>query len=254
MINWARSKASTVLLSAVSSLAIFEALSPTSVRADVTLTAKPAVVRIVTACIGQITIDDIERPYATGEIGTGFFVNASGYIVTNYHVVKLAGPSRKEACKQRLVRNVVKDITGAEITYEGFDSEPSLQDVPDEQREKVISLISQSEESLEGKSSLDFFSKVILQNGETLDFDTKKEGDDNIGKGKDIAVIKTETQQAPTLQFSRENTDPLEIRDEITVIGYPVAADVQDQSKFFSELFESENCLIVGNFVSVDGS
>lgn len=252
MVIRVRGKAFSTFMSVVSGLLLTEAslTAESQASVDVSLSAKPAVVRIVTACEGYVAVNGEKgeegdrRPYAVGEVGTGFFVNASGYIVTNQHVIELSGKDKEAACEKQLIRNIIKDVTGEDISNEDVEGGTQLDGVSDDNKGKVKELIQQAKQSLEDedKSKLDYFGKVFLQDGESFDFEIKKEGDSDISKGKDVAVIKVEAQEAPTLRLLDldKGDTRIDMRDDITVIGYPLAADVRDTSKFFSEFFDED--------------
>ena len=246
------------------------ALEKKDSSSDIGLTAKPAVVRILSACRGDVIFpkgkDNVEHygpySYTPGFAETGFFVSGSGYIVTNYTNITFADNSfRKgeDACQHALIRNAIEDHMGLIVTpsevekirAEGGSTLSELEYVSHNNEAEVIEVIKSAKVTRSGSSeqpedgppsSVEMLNKVILHNGEMLDFDVKEAGDNGSGegKGKDIAVIKVETQEAPTLQFSDLDVSDLEISDEISVVSYPQIADTSDMVKFFNNSFDNE--------------
>jgi hypothetical protein len=64
--------------------------------------------------------------------------------------------------------------------------------------------------------------KVILPGGETLDGEVKSYGAP-VNEGKDVAVLKIEGKNLPTLKLG--NSETIQNQDNIWVSGYPAAAD-----------------------------
>ena len=118
--------------------------------------SKPAVVRIIAGCIANYRYGDFKGQVDNAGLGTGFFIDPNGYIVTNSHVID---PTKdgENACKEQLIKN------GTPIG----------------------------------------------------------------GGGKDVAILKIDIKDAPSLEIinSNESRDVKQI-DPVLVIGYPYLADL----------------------------
>lgn len=177
--------------------------------------SKPAIVRVVAGCSGTYSYKGSSYPYTSGVVGTGYFVDTNGYIVTNAHVVNWAGENA-EACKERLFENLVEDITGK------GDMKQVSQAEKDAIRQDSSLLLEP-----EG-SKFRYRRDVILPTGEVFPFDIKERGFSEVDRksgdvGKDVAVIKIEVTDAPVLQLG--NSDEAKIQDPVVVLGYPGTAD-----------------------------
>ena len=170
------------------------------------LYTKPAVVRIYGAWIATFRFNNRNWPEAIGGTGSGFFISPDGYVATNAHVVQVIHDGEDKA-KELLAQEVIKDIV---TTYKA-DFAKMTQD----QARKVLANVEMGE-----VKKLNF---VILPNGERAAYDIKAYGAP-IGEGKDCAVIKIPTKNAPTLVMG--DSQKVQIQDRVYVIGYPGVADV----------------------------
>ncbi|HSN28579.1 MAG TPA: trypsin-like peptidase domain-containing protein, partial [Kofleriaceae bacterium] len=81
-------------------------------------------------------------------------------------------------------------------------------------------------------TKLDRRAYIVLQNGDKLDYEIKQTGVP--GSGRDCAIIKVKTQNAPALPVGDSSRSQVE--DHIIVIGYPGVADAKDLLDEKSEL------------------
>ncbi|MBD2102949.1 trypsin-like peptidase domain-containing protein [Leptolyngbya sp. FACHB-261] len=171
--------------------------------------AKPAVVRIVAGCYGTYSDGSKSYPLSNAGLGSGYFINPNGYIVTNAHVVE-ATREGEQGCKKRLFQKLVVKLTG----IKNINDVPQTRQAAIEERFKLDS------------ASFDYVQRVVLPNTdgnfpryEIKSFGTAGSG----GSGKDIAVIKIEVKNAPALPLG--DSDKVELQDNVMVLGYPGAAD-----------------------------
>jgi len=170
------------------------------------LYTKPAVVRIYGAWIATFRFNNRNWPEAIGGTGSGFFISPDGYVATNAHVVQVIHDGEDKA-KELLAQEVIKDII---TTYKA-----EFAKMTQDQARKVLANVEMGE-----IKKLNF---VILPNGERAAYDIKAYGAP-IGEGKDCAVIKIPTKNAPTLVIG--DSQKVQIQDRVYVIGYPGVADV----------------------------
>lgn len=200
-----------------------------SLTEKVALYSKPSVVRILSGCsITYETSPELggqRKPYIVGDIGTGFFIDSEGYILTNAHVVD-ASQGGENGCKEKLFNNLVRDLTGGE----------DPEQVALSRKEAIKAQIEEED--------FEYYQYVFLPNSKQDDvdallFDITEIGNTEPGTGNDIAVIKIQLSNTPVLKIADSNN--VSLGDTVTVIGYPNSGDKQTE-------FDNNSILVAGVF------
>lgn len=173
--------------------------------------AKPAVVRIAAGYSGKWTFGDRAWETAYVGVGSGSLISPSGYVLTNAHVVS-AIKDGDETGKRYLLGHLAAQVLAAL----GQPVTP----------ENVVRILPQ----LSAKAELTEFHRintVLLPSGKRHPFEIKAYGAP-VGQGKDIsgkdvAILKIEVKNAPTLRLG--DSEDVEVGDKIFVLGFPAAAD-----------------------------
>ncbi|HEX7843658.1 MAG TPA: trypsin-like peptidase domain-containing protein [Kofleriaceae bacterium] len=182
------------------------AAEPASPQQQIAMIAKPSVVRVWGAYIAVYQFGPERFQEAIGGSGTGFFITADGYIATNAHVVASihdGDAKAKESLEHALLVDVDKKY-GAEI-----------QRLSKAEVQQLISRIK--------LLSFKKWAYVVLPNGDHLDYEIKQIG--KPGTGRDCAIIKVHTSNAPTLPIG--DSAKSQVEDHIVVLGYPGVADFE---------------------------
>jgi pSer/pThr/pTyr-binding forkhead associated (FHA) protein len=133
-----------------------------------------------------------------GGRGTGFFIDSTGYIMTNAHVVDISHGGTEKA-KQQLILNFLKYIAGElKVTDEA----------------QLNSILQQTQ-----LQDIQQFHQVIFPDGSKYDFEVKAFGNPiNKESSKDVAVIKINYSNAPILKLG--DSEKINILDKVTLIGH----------------------------------
>jgi len=186
-----------------------------SPQQKIALTAKPSVVRVWGAYVADFEFEGQKFQEAIGGTGTGFFITADGYIATNAHVVSdiYAGDAR---AKTMMVDQAREEVFG------------HYRDVLDRMSEAQVARVMAGLRLVK----LDRRAYVVLPSGDKLDYEIVQTGVP--GSGRDCAIIKVKTQNAPALPVG--DSTKSQVEDHIIVIGYPGVADAKDLLDEKSEL------------------
>ena len=168
----------------------------------IAITAKPSVVKVWGAYTATVEVLGRRYDVAIGGTGTGWFMTADGYVATNAHVV---------AAIQNDERVAKMALTEQALDQAGFGGgryiDPDMLDVV-LRDVRVVDLKRRA--------------YVVLPNGDKLDYKIKRYGQP--GTGRDCAILKVDTHDAPALPIG--DSAQVQVEDRVVVIGYPGVADL----------------------------
>ena len=183
---------------------------------------KPAVIRVVAVVVVEYTYIDqnnVSRngSMALGGTGSGFIFNHEGYIVTNGHVIDRVYGYENNA--DTFINDVSPYVIHQVMRKEGFN-----QITPDIRRDWA-----QNRHFTVVNSKT--FKKVILSNGEMIDFEIKRFSQTMEQGGKDVGILKIERNNLPVVNLG--DSGKVELQEEIQVFGFPGAADIDGVMGFY---------------------
>lgn len=228
------------------------------------LYSAPGVVRVVTGCFseysywspysqpgdepsrylirGNYPTDDPQKANNTGyTLGTGFFINSNGYIVTTASLVKTEVKNTnsekidlidKETCRKHLVDQIAEQdfkSKDADFLKEFKDTlksgNPFRRDVEIEIKGKPES----REEKYQLKfEDVQYFHHIVLPNGQKVLFEyvgRRSESGGGGRSGKDVAILKIVINNAPTLKLA--SSDEVQVQERVGVLAYPPSAELE---------------------------
>lgn len=161
----------------------------------------------------------LQNRVVIGGSGSGAIINSSGYAVTNAHVVELS----------KLDDQKVADIAFGQLCQQAAQY---FQVDYDRVRPYFLKTVTWDK--------VYKVLKIILPGGEVTDNKKVYDGEIKsygapVGEGKDVAVVKIEEKNLPTLRFG--DSEKVQLQDSIWVFGFPVAGD--------SDLLSIDSSLVV---------
>jgi len=179
---------------------------PLSADARRDLELRPGVVQVVIPLAGTAWGYSCK----TGVAGTGFLYRPDGYLITNGHVAQLANTKDREALQER-----------RELIYQSCLKDEIEKNIKRHlTRAEAIATLNQ----MRVESAL----TVYLDNHNHFDGEIKAYSDPITSGGKDVAIIKIDGNNLPTVPLGDSNN--VNVNDHVYVIGYPGIANISKVS------------------------
>lgn len=148
-----------------------------------------------------------------GGTGSGFIYRPDGYIITNGHVVEIAN-KQNTAARNVLLQSIMHCVRERVVpNYEQITGHRVDPNIPDDQIFKALKIDFQL---TRGPDLTVYLTNKKSYNGEI------KAYSEPIGRGKDVAIVKIDATNLPTVRLG--DSSNVHLQEETTVIGYPPAA------------------------------
>jgi S1-C subfamily serine protease len=205
-----------LLAASVPSFGATSLLSPEA-RRDLEL--QPGVVLIVVsfeATLGEFSCK-------ASALGSGLLYRPDGYLITNGHVAQWANVKDNNAAAARM--NQAIPCLAKEV-LKGVQAKAGRQ-LTQEENDDVLGQVAQAIKA--GRVRIGVPSlRVMLDNGSSYQGEIKAYSDPISEGGKDIAIIKVDGRNLPTVALG--TSDGINVGDPITVVGYPGDAIISEHS------------------------
>ena len=186
------------------------------------LRAKPAVVLVVTEVSTEVTLRclSIEERTTTlpplRETGTGWFIDAGGWVLTNAHVVSAAKQPPPQRQAEQVEKAARAECLPAVLARRGV--RPG--DRPDVERELIAQILATALPTATTKSEPTI--TVFLSNGVRFSARVMKYSPPLAGatmSGRDLALLRVEAADMPVLSLG--DSSAAQIGDPLHILGFP---------------------------------
>ncbi len=187
------------------------------------LRAKPAVVLVIAEVGSEVTLDcgsgpTTVKPPAFRETGTGWFIDGSGWVVTNGHVVQPAHETPRWLVNQQAQRGVTMACLSKALERAGINP-GERPDAEDALKRKLLDRVLPT-----AKVTLQPQVMVLASNGTRLKAEVKKyappvSADPGSPSARDLALLRIPGDNYPVLRLA--DSKVVQIGDPVHILGFP---------------------------------
>ncbi len=189
---------------------------------ETVLRAKPAAVLIISEVSAEVTLNcgggsEAVKPAAFRETGTGWFIDPSGWVITNGHVVQPAHETPRWLVNQMAQRAVTTACLDGALKAAGLQPGDNLE-AEDRLKRRLLDKVLPTV-----KVTINPQVSVKLSSGTRLKAEVKKyaapaSAEVGAPSGRDLALLKVPDGNYPVLALADST---IQIGDSIRILGYP---------------------------------